>query len=305
MSRPFDHNAFLSLLGFGGRARTPENAVNNGAPPQRGNGLARPQNNFNGGRAPPRGNVNSVNGGRFPPRGNFGDNAPRGSGNAGFNNARFRNGFTNGANAGVSNGVRNSESSVIGVANPGSDNSNPGAPQERKVRRFISVHVAPDEPARNPKPRFVQPQQPPELQYNILFIRAPSVTSDQPTEIVMPSAPEQKTIVYVLMKRPGEEMDNIKIRPATPTQPPKPEVFFLQYRGGDGQVSGNTGLPIAGGNGVENQFGAGNTFSGFDGSNNGISGSLPTALTAPGVTPNVRSALASLVSGVGPNRVII
>lgn len=81
---------------------------------------------------------------------------------------------------------------------------------------------------------------------------------------------EEKTLVYVLVKKPEEQQD-IVIPTAAPTQPSKPEVYFIKYKTqkesnsgpypASGQ-SGGSGLdlsapgPIGGGGGSGIDFGS-------------------------------------------------
>ena len=70
---------------------------------------------------------------------------------------------------------------------------------------------------------------PPQKHYKIVFIKAP--TPPAPTAPVIPVIPqnEEKTLVYVLVKKP-EEQPEIVIPTQPPTQPSKPEVYFIKYK---------------------------------------------------------------------------
>lgn len=70
---------------------------------------------------------------------------------------------------------------------------------------------------------------PPQKHYKIVFIKAP--TPPAPTAPVIPVFPqnEEKTLVYVLVKKPEEQPDIVIPTPA-PTQPSKPEVYFIRYK---------------------------------------------------------------------------
>lgn len=63
---------------------------------------------------------------------------------------------------------------------------------------------------------------------NVIF-QAP--TPPTPTAPVIPVQPqnEEKTLVYVLVKKP-EEAPEITIPTPAPTQPAKPEVYFIRYK---------------------------------------------------------------------------
>lgn len=69
----------------------------------------------------------------------------------------------------------------------------------------------------------------PQKHYKIIFIKAP--TAPTPTAPVIPlqAQNEEKTLVYVLVKKP-EDQPEISIPTAAPTQPTKPEVYFIRYK---------------------------------------------------------------------------
>jgi hypothetical protein len=90
------------------------------------------------------------------------------------------------------------------------------------------VHVPP------PEPEEFRPQRPIQVgqaqkHYKIIFIKAPSAPT--PTAPVIPLQPqnEEKTLVYVLVKKP-EDAPEINIPTPAPTQPSKPEVYFIRYK---------------------------------------------------------------------------
>lgn len=78
---------------------------------------------------------------------------------------------------------------------------------------------------------------PPQKHYKIVFIKAPAPPA--PTAPVIPIQPqnEEKTLVYVLVKRPDEQPDIVVPTPA-PTQPSKPEVYFIRYKTQKQETSG-------------------------------------------------------------------
>ena len=69
----------------------------------------------------------------------------------------------------------------------------------------------------------------PKVHYNLLFIRAPGY-KDHPLKPIVVPPPKQKTLVYLLSKKPHGYKQNVIEVPATPT---KPEVFFVNYKDGD------------------------------------------------------------------------
>lgn len=79
--------------------------------------------------------------------------------------------------------------------------------------------------------------------YKIIFIKAPSVSAQQQAQINLANQKEEKTIVYVLVKKP-DELGDIQV-PNQPIIPPsKPEVYFIKYktqRGAGGGVIGGGG----------------------------------------------------------------
>jgi hypothetical protein len=110
----------------------------------------------------------------------------------------------------------------------------------------VFVHVAPNEPP-EPKPvRPYRPQPQPEKHYSIIFIKAPTPPPHEQQEIELPPLPEQKTLVYVLLRKPDPRPE-VKINPAPPTKPTKPEVYFIRYKnketGGYGPPPSSYGAP--------------------------------------------------------------
>lgn len=104
-----------------------------------------------------------------------------------------------------------------------------GPPQQAPVvHKHVYVHVPPPDneyPAAR-KPIHVAP---PQKHYKIVFIKAP--TPPTPTAPVIPAQQqdEEKTLIYVLVKKP-EEQPEIVIPTPAPTQPAKPEVYFIRYK---------------------------------------------------------------------------
>lgn len=103
-----------------------------------------------------------------------------------------------------------------------------GPPQQPIVHKHVYVHVPPpDNDYQAPrKPIWVPP---PQKHYKIVFIKAP--TPPTPTAPIIPVQPqnEEKTLVYVLVKKPEDQPDVVIPTPA-PTQPSKPEVYFIRYK---------------------------------------------------------------------------
>jgi hypothetical protein len=73
------------------------------------------------------------------------------------------------------------------------------------------------------------PLPPPQKHYKIVFIKAPTPPPPTAPTIELPPQDEQKTLIYVLVKKP-EEQPEINIPTPAPTKPSKPEVYFIRYK---------------------------------------------------------------------------
>uniref|UniRef100_A0A8D8QSR7 DUF243 domain-containing protein n=1 Tax=Cacopsylla melanoneura TaxID=428564 RepID=A0A8D8QSR7_9HEMI len=106
-----------------------------------------------------------------------------------------------------------------------------GPPQQAPVvHKHVYVHVPPPEPTYYAPKRPQAPAPAPQKHYKIVFIKAP--TPPPPTIPDIPAiAPpdEQKTLIYVLVKKP-DDAPQINIPTPAPTQPSKPEVYFIRYK---------------------------------------------------------------------------
>lgn len=70
---------------------------------------------------------------------------------------------------------------------------------------------------------------PPQKHYKIVFIKAPTPPSPTAPDIPLRLPDEEKTLVYVLIKRPENPPDIVI--PTPPSTPPsKPEVYFIRYK---------------------------------------------------------------------------
>jgi len=96
------------------------------------------------------------------------------------------------------------------------------------VQKHIYVHVPPPE-HEDLRPQRIIPVAPAQKHYKIIFIKAPSAPT--PTVPAIPIQPqnEEKTLIYVLVKKP-EEGPELTIPAPLPTQPSKPEVYFIRYK---------------------------------------------------------------------------
>ncbi|KAG5673164.1 hypothetical protein PVAND_003232 [Polypedilum vanderplanki] len=99
------------------------------------------------------------------------------------------------------------------------------------VHKHVYFHIPPPEPEYvNEYPIKPIPPKPLQKHYRIIFIKAPTQSTP-----IMPTLPpiqpntEEKTIVYVLVKKPDELPEIIMPTPVT-TIPTKPEVYFIKYK---------------------------------------------------------------------------
>lgn len=96
------------------------------------------------------------------------------------------------------------------------------------VTKNVYVHLPPDDEEEVRQPQILQPQAP-RKHYKLIFIKAPEPPK-YTAPIIPPSAQdEHKTLVYVLVKKP-EEQPQIELPNTTPTEPSKPEVYFIKYK---------------------------------------------------------------------------
>lgn len=157
-----------------------------------------------------------------------------------------------------------------------------GGSPETIIQKHIYVHVPPAEPKEisQQKPIAVAP---PEKHYKIIFIKAPAPATPTAPSIPLQSEKEEKTLIYVLVKKP-DDAPEINIPTPAPTQPSKPEVYFIRYKaekesGGEDCANGGSGNGCDGdfsnGSGDGNGIGGGAHGSGGShaGSGGGFSGS--------------------------------
>ncbi|CAL8126850.1 unnamed protein product [Orchesella dallaii] len=115
-----------------------------------------------------------------------------------------------------------------------------------QVHRHVYVHVAPDDPE-DQQARVVRIPSKNDKHVNIIFVKTPSASSSQQTEVILPEQDEQKNIVYVLVRKFDPTTD-LKIRAPRPTSPSKPEVFFIRYKDQQQQNQGQQQAPPPQGN---------------------------------------------------------
>ncbi|XP_055714538.1 uncharacterized protein LOC129808743 [Phlebotomus papatasi] len=97
------------------------------------------------------------------------------------------------------------------------------------VQKHIYVHVPPPEPEEPFHQHAVGGGGVAQKHYKIIFIKAPSPPQPTPAQIAQAAQNSEKTIVYVLVKRP-EAPEDIVLPSAAPVTPSKPEVYFIRYK---------------------------------------------------------------------------
>lgn len=152
------------------------------------------------------------------------------SGSSGGSSSFGGSSFSSGGGSGFgSTGFSNVDSYAAPIANNGGPYGYaPSVPQAPVIHKHVYVHVPPPEPEyQRPPKTFNVP--PPQKHYKIVFIKAPAPPA--PTAPVIPAfnQDEQKTLIYVLVKKP-EETPDFDIPTPAPTKPSKPEVYFIRYK---------------------------------------------------------------------------
>ncbi|XP_067633558.1 uncharacterized protein Twdlbeta [Eurosta solidaginis] len=104
----------------------------------------------------------------------------------------------------------------------------PAATAEPVVTKNVYVHVPPEEPEVYQSSAPIQTAAP-KKHYKIIFIKAPNPPTPQQQVLPPPVQDEHKTLVYVLVKKPEESQQLVLPSPA-PTEPSKPEVYFIKYK---------------------------------------------------------------------------
>lgn len=98
------------------------------------------------------------------------------------------------------------------------------------VSKDIYVHVPPVDDAEERYPQPQLPVPPPRKHYRIVFIKAPTPAVSKAALRVKQAPVEEKTIIYVLTKKPDPIDLQTAIEEAAPKQISKPEVFFIKYK---------------------------------------------------------------------------
>lgn len=104
--------------------------------------------------------------------------------------------------------------------------SSSGAAQVSKNLYFFAAPEEPEEPIR---PRVNVVQAPAQKNYKIIFIKTPEFRQQSVVNVPVVSQNEEKTVVYVLVKRP-EDGPQVNVQASSSSAPAKPEVYFIKYR---------------------------------------------------------------------------
>uniref|UniRef100_A0AAG5CV33 DUF243 domain-containing protein n=1 Tax=Anopheles atroparvus TaxID=41427 RepID=A0AAG5CV33_ANOAO len=99
---------------------------------------------------------------------------------------------------------------------------------KEEIHKHVYVHVAPEEKEEIHQ-KVILPTYTKQKHYKIIFIKAPAPPTVR--KVVLPQQPanEEKTLVYVLHKKPELEQEIVVPAPAT-SKPSKPEVYFIKYK---------------------------------------------------------------------------
>ncbi|KAL7727370.1 hypothetical protein ACLKA6_003028 [Drosophila palustris] len=103
-------------------------------------------------------------------------------------------------------------------------------PSASLVTKDIYVHVPPAEDAEERYPQPPVPVAPPRKHYRIVFIKSPTPSVNKAALRIKQAPVEEKTIIYVLTKKPDPLDLQTAIEEAAPKQISKPEVFFIKYK---------------------------------------------------------------------------
>lgn len=105
----------------------------------------------------------------------------------------------------------------------------PSYQKDAVIHKHVYVHVPPQEKEEVQRPIIhYQPAQK-QKHYKIIFVKAPSYQAKAPVVHVPSVQNEEKTLVYVLYKKP-EKVEDIVIPEPKPTKMNKPEVYFINYK---------------------------------------------------------------------------
>lgn len=117
----------------------------------------------------------------------------------------------------------------------------PSIAESALITKNIYVHVPPEEPEVYQASAPIQTSVP-KTHYKIIFIKAPNPPTPVRQVLPAPVQDEHKTLVYVLVKKPEEQQPLVLPSPA-PTEPSKPEVYFIKYKQRQQQPATEYGPP--------------------------------------------------------------
>ena len=98
------------------------------------------------------------------------------------------------------------------------------------ITKDIYVHVAPEEPEEKFAAPVQAPIAPARKHYRIVFIKAPTPSVSSQAIQLRQAPTEEKTIIYVLTKKPDPLDLQAAFQDVQPKQPSKPEVYFIKYK---------------------------------------------------------------------------
>ncbi|XP_065354442.1 uncharacterized protein LOC135948920 [Calliphora vicina] len=103
-----------------------------------------------------------------------------------------------------------------------------GYQQQPLVSKRFFIHSAPEEEEVEIQQKDIVIGQP-RKNFNVVFIKSPAGAAQKTKIRVIPAVNEEKTVIYVLAKKAGENEVTAHIEePHTTTA--KPEVFFIKYK---------------------------------------------------------------------------
>jgi Domain of unknown function (DUF243) len=98
----------------------------------------------------------------------------------------------------------------------------------KQITKNVYVHLPPEEPEDYHPPAVIEAP-PPKKHYKLIFIKAPEPPRISAPIIQPQQQDEHKTLIYVLVKSP-EKPAEVAIPEIEPTEPSKPEVYFIKYK---------------------------------------------------------------------------
>uniref|UniRef100_A0A336KZ57 CSON001799 protein n=1 Tax=Culicoides sonorensis TaxID=179676 RepID=A0A336KZ57_CULSO len=155
-----------------------------------------------------------------------------GNGNVGGN--AFNQGFAVGSGNGFGGGSGSNQGSSSGFAGSSGSSQSSGSGQTI-ITKDVYIHV----PAPEDDEEFAGETGAGAVQrkhYKIIFIKAPSVSIEQQLALQTAAGGEEKTIVYVLVKKPDLSTD-LEIARNRKKNKDKPEVYFIKYNGQREQIT--------------------------------------------------------------------